>query len=123
MHYRLREAVRGVAERHRALVPQFTERTRRLTAAAEARALGYGGITAVSQVYGMSRATIHRGLRDLAALERGALPGAIRRPGAGRRRRVDADPTLAAALTRLVDPVTAGIPNRPCGGRPRVWRS
>jgi hypothetical protein len=75
-----------VVERHRALVPQF-KRTRRLTAAAEARALGYGGITAVGPFYGMSQATIHRGLRDLQAVEQGAVPGAIRRgaPAAGRR--------------------------------------
>jgi hypothetical protein len=31
MPYRLREAVQGVAERYRALAPQFNERTRRLT--------------------------------------------------------------------------------------------
>ena len=110
MHYRMREAIRGVERRYHALAPQLNERTRRLTAAAEAQALGYGGITAVSQVYGMSRATVHRGLEDLAALAAGPLPGRMRRPGGGRRRRVETDPTLGTDLDQLVQPGTRGDP-------------
>ena len=52
------------------------ERTPRLMAAAEVRAVGYGGITLVSQVTGLSRSTITRGLQDLADPTR--LPSAGR---------------------------------------------
>ncbi len=110
MHYRMREAMRGVESRYQALAPQLNERTRRLTAAAEAQALGYGGITAVSQVYGMSRATLHRGLVDLEAVAAGTLAGHIRRPGGGRRRRVEVDATLGTDLDHLVQPGTRGDP-------------
>ncbi len=113
MQYRLREVARGVAHRWQALAPQMNERTRRLTAAAEARAIGRGGITLVSQVSGLSRATITRGVRDLDAAAAGALPGQIRRPGGGRRRRIDEDPTLGTDLDRLVEPVTRGDPESP----------
>ncbi|MDZ4771771.1 MAG: ISAzo13 family transposase, partial [Planctomycetota bacterium] len=41
------------------------ERVRRQWAAAEARELGWGGVTAVAKVTGLSRPTIISGLRDL----------------------------------------------------------
>lgn len=113
MHYRMRAAARGVAERYAALDPQLNERTRRLTAAAEARAFGYGGITVVSAIYGMSRATVDRGLADLDAVAAGALPGRVRRPGGGRARRVVTDPGLGPALDALVQPATRGDPESP----------
>jgi transposase len=113
MHYRLREVAAGVDLRRRALAPELNERIRRLTAAAEARAIGRGGITLVSEIYGMSRATIYRGLRDLDDLAAEGLPGQIRRPGGGRHRRIDEDPGLGAALDRLVEPVTRGDPESP----------
>ncbi len=39
VHYRMREVAAGVAERWTALQPQLNERTRRLAAAAESRAV------------------------------------------------------------------------------------
>ena len=44
VHYRMREVAAGVAERWTALQPQLNERTRRLAAAAESRAIGWGGV-------------------------------------------------------------------------------
>src|SRR6266511_4419964 len=40
-------------------------------------------------------------------------PDRIRRPGGGRKRVVDTDPTLRSDLERLVDPVTRGDPDAP----------
>lgn len=58
------------------------ERGRRLWAAAESQALGYGGDALVSAATGIARATIRQGRREL---EQGIdLNGRIRRPGAGR---------------------------------------
>ena len=47
------------------LWPHLDERARRLFAASEARELGYGGVTLMSQVCGLSRVTIRKGLREL----------------------------------------------------------
>ena len=49
------------------LVPVFTERSRRVWAATEAQAIGYGGIALVARATGMAESTIQRGLRDLLA--------------------------------------------------------
>ena len=47
------------------LVSDLDERGRRRWAAIEARALGYGGITAVAQAAGISDRTIRTGLKEL----------------------------------------------------------
>jgi len=41
------------------------ERSRRLFAATEALALGYGGVTTVATVTGIARSTINRGITEL----------------------------------------------------------
>lgn len=91
------------------------ERALRLWAATEARALGYGGISLVSRATGLARDTIADGLHELEALQEN--PPAtkprhqrIRRPGAGRKRVEENQPTLLAALEALVDPLTRGDP-------------
>ncbi|SRR5712692_812796 len=88
------------------------ERTRRLTAASEARTLGYGGISEVCRACGLSRKAIAKGMREI---EDGTAPppGRVRRPGAGRKKIVVHDPRLPAALERLIDPETRGDPQSP----------
>ena len=53
--------------KHAALSPVLTERSRRVWAATEAQAIGYGGIAHVARATGMAESTIQRGLRDLAS--------------------------------------------------------
>ena len=87
------------------------ERGRRLFAASEARAAGWGGLAAVSEISGLARSTIERGLKDLDAPSPPA--GRIRRDGGGPRPLTKRDPTLLDALRRLVEPATLGDPVRP----------
>jgi len=102
----------AIRTRFEKLAPFLNERTRRLFTAAEAAALGRGGITAVMRATGVSRRAIAVGLAELHALPPG--PGSpLRRPGGGRKRRVQTDPTLQADLERLIDPVTRGDPESP----------
>ena len=74
--------------------------------------MGWGGVTAVARATGMSRVTITAGLRELELpSQQRLLEGArIRRPGAGRKRLLDTDPELLAALEALIEPVTRGDP-------------
>jgi hypothetical protein len=84
----------------------------RLVAAAEAIALGYGGIAVVARATGMAASRIHRGIEELRAgevLERGR----VRRRGGGRRRLVERDPKLLENLDRLVDEDSRGDPESP----------
>ena len=104
------EAVIG--ERYRALAGEFDERRRRLWAAAEARAVGRGGIAAVTRATGIAENTIRRGLRELESGERLGLER-VRRPGAGRRPLVDIDSTLVVDLALLVDEECRGDPESP----------
>jgi hypothetical protein len=87
------------------------ERGKRVFAASEARAAGWGGVAAVAEITGLARSRIIRGLKDLdgPALE----PGRIRRAGGGRPRVTATDRTLLGELKRLVEPATMGDPMRP----------
>ena len=102
---------RGIEQRWQADGSKRDERGRRVFAASEARAAGWGGLAAVSQITGLARSTIGRGLNDLDAplLARGRM----RREGGGPKPLSERDPTLEAALERLVEPATLGDPVRP----------
>jgi hypothetical protein len=103
---------RDLREKLRGIWSLLDERARRLVAANEALALGYGGVCAVQRASGMSRVTITKGLRELA--EGVPLPeGRIRRAGAGRKPITERDPGLLSALDRLVEPGTRGDPETP----------
>ena len=113
MDHVLTEAVKT---KFAALNPLFDERMRRRWAAVEARQMGRGGIACVAAATGLSRTTIHAGLKELDVTEAAdAAPdtGRLRRPGAGRKSLTTRDPKLAGALERLVDPVTRGDPMGP----------
>ena len=93
------------------LWPHLNERTRRMVAASEARQLGYGGVSEVSRICGLSRVTILKGMREL---ESEALPaGRVRRPGAGRPRLENVFADLPGMLEALVEPLTRGDPESP----------
>jgi hypothetical protein len=87
------------------------ERSRRLMAANEARALGYGGISIVRRACGLSRKAIAKGLREIS--EGNPMPGRIRRAGAGRKKIIVRDPQLLSALEYLIEPETRGDPESP----------
>jgi hypothetical protein len=56
----------GIQLRYEALGPLLDECVLRRFAAAEAKAAGRGGVLAVSQITGIARSTIIRGLAELA---------------------------------------------------------
>jgi hypothetical protein len=100
----------GIRMRYEAVAGHLDERGLRLFAASEARAAGRGGIAVVSQVTGIARSTIGRGLRDL---DRGAVEwphGLIRRSGGGRKAATIEQPGLRKALLHLVASATRGDP-------------
>jgi hypothetical protein len=57
----------GMEQRWKADGSKRDERGRRVFAASEARAAGRGGLAAVSEITGLARSTIGRGLKDLDA--------------------------------------------------------
>lgn len=95
--------------KYNALAPALNERARRIWAATEAREAGRGGIIFVSRATKISYSTIVRGLQELKSGEI-AEPGRVRRPGAGRKKLLQKDPTLLTDLEGLVDPTASGDP-------------
>jgi DNA-binding phage protein len=99
-----------LADKFATLLPHLNEKQRRLAAAAEARALGYGGVSRVARASGLSRPTIHKGLAEL---DRPPAMQRVRRAGGGRPPVHDRDPALPAALDALVEPDARGDPMSP----------
>ena len=91
-----------------AVLPHLDERGQRLVMAADARALGHGGIAAVAAATGASRSRISAGVAEL---ESGQAPlRRVRREGGGRKPLTQTDPQLLAALLALVEPTRRGDP-------------
>lgn len=102
------ETVEALRAKFDALLPHLDERAARLTLAAEARSLGYGGIAAVARASGSSRSRVQQGVVEL---EAGVVPaGRVRRAGAGRKPVTQTDPGVVDALLGLVEPTRRGDP-------------
>jgi len=99
-------------QKYHHLRPELDERARRRWAAAEAMALGYGGVSAVFQATGLARNTVSAGVRELSVGDR-PYPTRIRLPGGGRKSLTQTNPQLATALDALVAPATRGDPQSP----------
>jgi hypothetical protein len=88
------------------------ERGRRLFAANEALAHGYGGITAVAAATGLARSTINRGIHELQSGQN-PIGNRVRRAGGGRKSAVTHQPDLPAALEALIEDAIRGDPCSP----------
>lgn len=108
--------IESIRIRFNKLAWTLDERMRRLFAAAEASALGRGGITKVAQATGVSRRAIHVGLQELSDLKEpveNPPTRRIRKEGAGRKSVIQTDVGLMSALEKLVEPMTRGDPESP----------
>ena len=103
----------AIRTRYRALSAALDERARRLLLGAEVLAAGRGGPAAVVRATGASPATIRRGLIEIGGPPLDIERGRIRRPGGGRKRTVELDPTLRGDLEALIEPGTRGDPESP----------
>jgi Rhodopirellula transposase DDE domain len=115
-----------IKSKFESLRPVLDERLCRLWAAAEAKAIGRGGVVRVAAATGLSRRTIMAGLDELTLLE--GAPGSqptcgstrrpriernqyrVRLPGAGRKRAEVKEPKLIPALEKLLIDEEAGDP-------------
>jgi hypothetical protein len=107
----------SIRERFERLSTILDERSRRLFVAAEALAIGFGGIAIVARATGVAPRTIGVGIKEVRELERSPPPPSgnerIRRVGGGRKKTTSKDPTLIPDLDGLVEPTTRGDPESP----------
>src|SRR6266850_4960685 len=100
-----------IVAKYAIVAPVLNERARRLWAATESRAIGYGGDALVSAATGLARETVRSGRREI---ERGVeTTGRVRRAGGGRPGIEKTQPGVKDALEQLVDPLTRGDPMSP----------
>ena len=100
-----------IAEKLAIVLPHLNEKQRRLLIAAEARTLGWGGISQVAKATGVSRVTIHKALTEIESKK--IIAERIRKPGGGRKDITEYYPNILEKLEALVDPVTRGDPRSP----------
>jgi hypothetical protein len=103
--------VRAARKRYLEMAPVLDEQSRRRFVALEAQTVGHGGVSLMSEISGLARSTIYRGLWDIRD-KVSVPPGRIRKEGGGRKRKTIEDPTLVVDLKSLVSPATRGDPMR-----------
>lgn len=101
-------------ERIDSLLPLLDERGRRLYLAAEAKAIGRGGVSNVSAYTHFSRITIQKGVDELSganseeAEEKPLVR--IRKAGGGRKDAVESNPGILEAVSKVIDREEYGNP-------------
>jgi hypothetical protein len=99
-----------IAEKYKSIEPFLDERSKRVWAAAEAKALGRGGINAVRAAIGIGYLPLKRGFQEL---EHPSDDQRLRKTGGGRKKKTTHDTTLLSDLKLIVDPLTRGDPMNP----------
>ena len=93
------------------ILPLLDERQRRLFLANEAKALGYGGVTAIHEITGISRVTLTEGIKQLRDVTSNGLEvGRSRVKGAGRKNVSEKQSGLVTKLIEILEANTKGDP-------------
>jgi transposase len=93
------------------MTPKLSEKTLRQYLALEAKAQGYGGISAVSRLTGVSRTTITTGMKENEDKAEESI--GTRKKGGGRKRIVNTQAGIKKELENLLDSDTFGNPENP----------
>ncbi len=107
MDDKLKEAYRT---RYQKLLPVLSERQQRMILGSDAEVLGYGGVSLVSELSGVSRPTINIGRKELNGKLDTAESSRIRKEGGGRKKETAKQVGLEKELALMMEPVTRGHP-------------
>jgi transposase len=92
----------------------LNEKQRRLLLAAEAISLGYGGIQEISEITGVSRRTISKGIKEIESNDADALETSRnRKKGGGRKPIEQTQPGIVEAIEQILEAHTKGDPEAP----------
>ena len=107
----------AITIKYEVLHVELDERGRRMWAAAEAKSLGHGGITAVAKATGLAESTIRAGRREITSRSsidrKGESVRRIRKKGGGRKALEEKNSNLPMLLDALVEPTSRGDPMSP----------
>ena len=104
--------ISSIKVKYKEISKHLNEKTSRLWCAVEAKSCGYGGINVVHEATGVSKQTIHTGLKELSG-ELNVDADRVRRNGGGRKALKELYPCLLSDLEALIDPDTLGDPQSP----------
>jgi hypothetical protein len=107
-----RRSISAVERRWLRVFRTLNEFQARLFAADKALDLGWGGISRLSVLTGLSRMTITKAVEELKGSGKLVNPGAgrVRQPGGGRKSIVQVEPEVRRLLTQILEETTAGDP-------------
>ena len=111
-----KQLIESVRNKYCDLSDCLNERGRRLWGAVEANTIGRGGITIVALATGLSRTTIHEGIKELQTNisdEKQGYNKKQRVDGGGRNKFVENNPKVKANLEALLESYTSGDPETP----------
>lgn len=97
-------------KRYKKILPLLSEKDQRIILASDVEVLGYGGVSLVSSLSGVSRPTITLGKKELNNEIAVAEGSKIRRAGGGRKKETEKQVGLESALTLMMEPITRGHP-------------
>ncbi len=98
-------------ERIKTMLPLLNEKQRRIFLAAEAISYGWGGISKVSKISGVSIPTIRLGIKEINSGSAN-VSGRIRNPGGGRKSVEAKYPDIMSRIQEIADGNTYGSPEK-----------
>ncbi len=97
------------------ILPILDERQKRIYLSAEAKSIGWGGVTEIAELSSVSRRTISK--KDM--ISTGTFNhDRVRKAGGGRKSQTEHYPELLATIEKIVSPHTMGDPTNPL-----IWTS
>ena len=109
----IKHNTKAIEMRITTMLPMLNEYQRRMFLSAEAKAIGYGGISLVSRISKVSRQTLQHGVKELDMAESSSVEqGRCRKSGAGRKKVWEVCPKILDELADLVEAHTKGDPMR-----------
>ncbi|NEW85123.1 MAG: ISAzo13 family transposase [Mariniphaga sp.] len=100
------------------VLPILDERQRRIYLSAEARSIGWGGMSKIALLASVTRRTIAKGETDLFVTRDDSTKNRIRKEGGGRKKATELQPEMLQAIENIVSPHTLGDPMNPL-----IWTS
>lgn len=97
-------------KRYKKILPLLTEKDRRIILGSDAEVLGYGGISMVSALSGVSRPTIIAGKKEINSKTKVSFPPRIRKQGGGRKKETEKQVGVKETLSLMMEPITRGHP-------------
>jgi hypothetical protein len=99
-------------KKYNTILPHLSEKQKRIYLSAESEYLGYGGISKVSRISGISRVTITKGINDIKNNDIISI-NKSRKKGGGRKKQIEKYPNIWAEILKLIEPYTRGEPESP----------